>query len=199
VLATAEDESDGLLPQVLYIEQGEDIDTPMLYPSPTSWHPGCQITYRGPQGHGFSVPSILRRIALIGYDNHPSRLMPLVQLGLKMKADIVIAGEFHDKPDICKDIPPQIELADTDQIPELLGWADLTAIDVPMAKLSQLNELTTQFDKLIRGKNIQVLVHTSMPCGGIAECGICAVKTIRGYRLACQEGPVFDLADLKFS
>jgi dihydroorotate dehydrogenase electron transfer subunit len=194
-----EDEMDGLLPQVLYIEHGEDIDTPMLYPSPTSWHPGCRIIFRGPQGHGFSVPSLLRRIAMIGFDNHPSRLMPLVQSGLIMKADIVIAGDFHADPDICKDIPPQIELADTDQIQDLLSWADLTAIDVSMDRISQLGELTTKFDKLIMGKNIQVLVHTSMPCGGIAECGICAIKTVQGYKLACQEGPVFNLAELKFS
>jgi hypothetical protein len=42
----------------------------------------------------------------------------------------------------------------------------------------------------------QALVITPMPCGGIAECGVCAVTARRGWKLACKDGPVFDLTEL---
>ena len=42
----------------------------------------------------------------------------------------------------------------------------------------------------------QVLVLVPMPCGGMGECGVCAVKIQRGWKLACKDGPVFDLEDL---
>ena len=35
-----------------------------------------------------------------------------------------------------------------------------------------------------------------MPCGGAAECGICAVPFGRGWKLACKDGPVFELNPL---
>jgi NAD(P)H-flavin reductase len=35
-----------------------------------------------------------------------------------------------------------------------------------------------------------------MPCGGVADCGACAVETRLGWKLACEDGPVFDLIDL---
>ena len=42
----------------------------------------------------------------------------------------------------------------------------------------------------------QVLVRTDMPCRGIGECGLCAVRTTRGWQHACTDGPVFQLKEL---
>jgi hypothetical protein len=35
-----------------------------------------------------------------------------------------------------------------------------------------------------------------MPCAGLADCGVCAVELRRGWKLACKDGPVFDLRDI---
>jgi Leu/Phe-tRNA-protein transferase len=43
----------------------------------------------------------------------------------------------------------------------------------------------------------QALIHTAMPCAGIAECGACAVRTRKSWRLACKDGPVFDISELE--
>jgi hypothetical protein len=43
---------------------------------------------------------------------------------------------------------------------------------------------------------VQILIHTSMPCGGIAECGVCALRTEDDWKLICKEGPVFDLREI---
>jgi dihydroorotate dehydrogenase electron transfer subunit len=44
-------------------------------------------------------------------------------------------------------------------------------------------------------KKAQVLVGTPIPCGGIADCGVCAVNTKSSWMLACEDGPVFDLRE----
>jgi len=36
-----------------------------------------------------------------------------------------------------------------------------------------------------------------MPCGGLGDCGLCAVDLKRGWKLACKDGPVFDLNELE--
>lgn len=185
------------LPRVMYVEYGSSSTTPVFFPAPANWHPGCRVSFRGPLGHGFQLPALLRRIIMIGFDDDPSRLMPLIQSCLKLKADIVLSGEFLSNPEICKDIPPQIELANSDQWPDLLKWADMVAMDIPIQKWQQLCDFTSRYDTLINPMNIQILIHTSMPCGGIAECGVCAVSTKRGYKMACADGPVFNLSELK--
>ena len=47
-----------------------------------------------------------------------------------------------------------------------------------------------------RAGEAQALIVTPMPCGGIAECGVCAVTVRRGWKMACKDGPVFDLKEL---
>jgi dihydroorotate dehydrogenase electron transfer subunit len=45
----------------------------------------------------------------------------------------------------------------------------------------------------------QVLVTSPMPCGGIAECGVCALPLRKkGYVLTCKDGPVFNLNQLRW-
>jgi hypothetical protein len=35
-----------------------------------------------------------------------------------------------------------------------------------------------------------------MPCGGLAECGVCALPAHRGWKLLCKDGPVLELGEL---
>ena len=63
-----------------------------------------------------------------------------------------------------------------------------------------LNEIEIQvlWNRLLSvvEEQAQVLVRTPLPCGGIAACGVCAVHltgSSRDYRLACKDGPVFQL------
>jgi dihydroorotate dehydrogenase electron transfer subunit len=199
LLASADTGQDDPIPTSLFLESVDGDEVSICSPSPESWIPGQTLSFRGPLGHGFRLPGLFRRMALIGLDDHPGRLMPLIQVGRLMKADIVLAGEFATNPMITHDIPPQVELAGFEQLTELIAWSDFVALDVPLEKIQHLGELIGETASRTMNRDIQVLVHTGMPCGGIAECGICAVKTKRGYKLACQDGPVFDLADLSFA
>jgi dihydroorotate dehydrogenase electron transfer subunit len=85
-------------------------------------------------------------------------------------------------------------------LPELLNWADFIAIDLPLATLPDLRSrlgLNAGVDRHLHLHcPAQALVLSPMPCGGLAECGVCAVPSPRGWKLACDDGPVFNLHEI---
>jgi len=59
-----------------------------------------------------------------------------------------------------------------------------------------LREQVGNQNQVIARWGAQVLVRTPVPCGGIAECGVCAVTLKSEWKLACKDGPVFDWGEL---
>jgi hypothetical protein len=80
---------------------------------------------------------------------------------------------------------------------ENLSWPDFLAVDLAHAELAGLLRFLGLDDP---GRPMpfsgQVLIRTDMPCHGVGGCGVCAVQTRRGWRLACVDGPVFDLSEV---
>jgi hypothetical protein len=58
--------------------------------------------------------------------------------------------------------------------------------------LPELKEKLREQNQVLVEKEAQVLIRTSMPCGGIAECGVCAVPLKSKWKMACKDGPVFE-------
>jgi dihydroorotate dehydrogenase electron transfer subunit len=120
-----------------------------------------------------------------------ARLLPLAQKAAQQGADI---AWFTDVP--LPVLPAAYELNPLKALPDSVGWADFLALDLPLALLPKLRELLGQTEEPA-GYNLacpgQALIYTSMPCGGVAECGVCAVPMRHGWKLACQDGPVFAL------
>ncbi|NJN80446.1 MAG: hypothetical protein HC797_08210 [Anaerolineales bacterium] len=77
-----------------------------------------------------------------------------------------------------------------------MKWADYVAIDVKGASLNQLREMLTQQNQVATKVEAQILIHTDMPCGGVAECGVCALTLNHNWKMVCKEGPVFGLKEL---
>jgi len=160
-------------------------------PLPASWSVGTELHLRGPLGNGFSPPKQASRWLLISPDR-PGRLFPLVNLAVAKKADVALYT-----PSPPPGLPNAVELLDRQELPGALLWADYLAVDLPLASLTDLRGLLD----LPAGAHLpcpgQALVRTPLTCGGAAECGLCAVRTRRGWTLACKDGPVFDLDTLE--
>jgi hypothetical protein len=197
--ASSKSENDGQIPHSLFIESSTENEISIGSPAPPNWNPGHEIVFRGPLGHGFSLPVMLKRLALIGLDDHPGRLMALLNIARNLNVDIAMAGDFISDPAIARDIPAHVELTNQGHMDDLFSWADFIALDVPSFRIQELNDILQSTSSKAPWGDVQVLIFTSMPCGAIAECGICAVKTIKGYKLACQDGPVFNLKDINFN
>jgi len=160
-------------------------------PMPISWTLGAHLHLRGPLGYGFVLPNEARRVALIAFDNSPSRLIALIDSALKQEASIVLVCQTS--PD---DLPLQIEIQPLSALMDVCNWADYIAIDSSREALPELKKMLERSGPFIVKNEAQILIRTPMPCGALAECGVCTIESHRGPLLACKDGPVFDLKDL---
>jgi NAD(P)H-flavin reductase len=154
---------------------------------PAEWLPGTDIRLWGPLGNGFKIDWNVRRFVLASQEDL-SRLLPLLPRCLEQGVDITFCADAPLPP-----LPASVEVVPLSTLPDVLTWADFLALDIPLPKLSGIRALLGLRDEQHLPCPAQVLIHTAMPCAGTAECGVCAVPTRRGWKLACQDGPVFDL------
>lgn len=160
-------------------------------PLPTAWTPGREISLRGPLGSGFTLPVTARKVALVAFDDSYARLYGLIAPALKQNAAVVLVCDvdtdgLHD----------DVEVHPTSSLEDVLGWADYVAFDVERENLFGLKQRLDGWKQLTAKCEAQILIHAQMPCGGIADCGVCSVMTRSGWKLACKDGPVFDLREI---
>ncbi len=159
---------------------------------PDAWLPGATLHLRGPAGRGFQLPSQVRRLAMAAIGDTAARLMPLARQAQVQKADVAL---FTDAA--LPQLPAWLEFGPLQALAEALNWADFLAIDIPLHMLDQLSKiLGEETGKPRLPYPAQVLIWAPMPCGGIGMCSACAVITPSGWKLACEDGPVFDLREL---
>jgi len=160
-------------------------------PIPNSWAPGTSLNLRGPLGHGFSLPTAARKIALIAFDDSPARLHGLIPLALKQGAEVVLLCNSA-----VNDLPEVVEIQPLQAMQEILHWTNYAAIDVTRENLNQLKEKMGEGNQARAWCEAQILIRTQMPCGALAECGVCAVVIHHQWKMACKDGPVFDWKEL---
>jgi hypothetical protein len=154
----------------------------------SEWRVGTQLGLRGPLGRGFSPPAAVRRIALLLPDRTRLGLRGLLSSALKRRMEVALLAEAG-----VNDLPEAVEVLPEAAIGEILNWADFIAAILLPESLDRLAGLIRGSAKMKSLPEGQVLIHTPVPCGGLAECGACAVKLQSGWKLACKDGPVFDL------
>lgn len=181
------DASDSPLPVPLFPTESTPRGFRSAPPLPLGWRPGDLLTVRGPLGRGFALPGSARRIALIAFDDSPARLQGLIPTALQQNAEVVLVSDAS-----AADLPEIVEVQPLQAMTEILQWADYAALDVDRGNLSQLRERLGKGGQVLGKCEAQVLVRAPMPCGGIAECGVCAVILRHEWRMACRDGPVFD-------
>ncbi len=161
-------------------------------PEGIQYSPGTELDLWGPLGQGFRISARTRRLGLAALGNQLARVLPLIAAVLKSQGEVAL---FCDLP-LPDGLPPVVEAHPLEELPQALGWADELAIDLPV---EQVEGLGTALG-LAPGQTVpcpgQVLVEIPMPCAGLAACGACAVTTRRGASLVCEQGPVYDLAQL---
>lgn len=194
--ANLADDTLAVLPEILFIEKIAGHQMTICPAKLDGWHPGKTVIFRGPLGKGMDIPQFAKRLAIISLDDNPARVLSLAAFGLEKQMDVVMVGGWVTEKALTADIAPSIELAPLTQITELALWADYLLLDVPHARLGEIEKMVQTVPALLRPGFAQVLVAADMPCAGIADCGICAVKTRRGYKLSCHDGPVFQLGEL---
>ncbi len=163
-------------------------------PVPDAWGPGTSLNLRGPLGRGFALPASARRVALVSLSVSPRRLLALLEAAFKQEASVTLVCEPPPE-----DLPLQVEVAPMGALGDVCRWADYVAFAARRASLRELREIIGRGGGFKSMNGVQangVLVDAPMPCGGLAECGVCTVEVHGGHQLACVDGPVFDLRQL---
>jgi len=196
----AGDESDAALPVPLFHTDSASQGFIAAAPVPDFWNPGTELSLHGPLGRGFTLPLSAHKVGVVAFDEAPARLKGLVRQALKQDAAVVLV--CNSNPD---NVPDDVEVQPLSALRDILEWADYVAFEVARENLSQLKEQLSDKNPLLVAKarltliqkNAQVLIRTPIPCGGLADCGVCAVTLKTDWKLACKDGPVFDWRELE--
>jgi NAD(P)H-flavin reductase len=157
-------------------------------PIPSAWRPGGELNMRGPLGRGFTLPPAARRVALCCIGVDAARLLPLVEMTLRQHAAVTLVCD-----NLPADLPLQLEVQPMQALSEVCAWSDYAAFDVERDALGDLLHRLDEFRRALTMAPAEVLARVPMPCGGSADCGVCSIRTPGGFKLACVDGPVFDL------
>lgn len=185
-------ESEDLIPTLLHPCRVVATELVLCGDIPKSWAPGTELHLRGPRGNGFHLPPLTRRVALTTLDHFSvNRIMALADSALEKGAEVSLFTNQH-----LSGLAPEIEVLPLEELYQAKDWADyLAAVLKPNQVSTFRNEL-----KLNAGRKTpftaEVLLEIPMICDETSACGVCAVYTSRGWRLACKDGPVFALEEL---
>lgn len=160
-------------------------------PLPHSWLPGQTLSLHGPLGHGFKLPASAGKVALVSFEESPAVLLSLLKPAFAQGASIVLASD--SPPD---ELPADVEVQPLAALAEICAWADYLALHTARESLPGLRTRLDAAGPARVTREAQVLVSAPIPCGGMAECGVCAVNGKNNYKLVCKEGPVFPLSAL---
>lgn len=160
-------------------------------PLPHAWTAGLTLSLRGPLGHGFHLPASSRRVALAALDGSPASLLALLAPALAQEASVVLVSD--SPPD---DLPDEIEIQPLDSFADVCDWADYLAVSVGRANWPEWRFTLARAKQAGGPREAQGLILASMPCGGLADCGACALSVASESKWICKDGPVFDLFDL---
>lgn len=160
-------------------------------PIPPAWKPGTALILRGPLGRGFDLPTTTQKLMLVALGSTLSRILPVGIAALERD----IAVTLYANPPL-PPLPLSVEAYPLDLIPEGRHWADFLIMDMLIESLPGWRDIFG----LGSGEPIpfpgQALIVSAMPCGGLADCGVCAIPYRRSWKFCCKDGPVFNLADL---
>ena len=177
--------------------------------------PGAEVDLIGPLGRGFDVPEAARRLLLVADTPHLPVLLPLletkffpknpVSLSAALLLSAPMAGELYP----IRLLPPTLEIhvvtADgsaghegvpLDLLPDLVRWADCVCAASDPADYPAMAGVVREVRIGPHRRFAQALVVPPLVCG-VGACQGCAVKVARSTKLACTDGPVFDLLDLR--
>lgn len=185
-------DADNLLPILLHPCRISSAELLLCGDIPKSWAPGTELHIRGPRGNGFHLPSLAHRVALTTLDQFSlNRIMPLAETALAKDAEVTL---FTDRP--LSNLAPEIEVLPLDELSQARDWADYLAA---VLRPNQVNAFRNR-QQLNGVRKIpctaEVMLEVPMICDETSACGVCAVSSSRGWRLACKDGPVFALDDL---
>lgn len=173
---------------------------------------GAHLDVLGPLGQGWTIDGAARMLALLGTATHAAALFALAHgaVGRGLSVSVLLgtdetlsapepfllpaAAEYNVAVGTSAD-SAALSLLDE----QVLRWADQVAVALPQTQLSAVAQRVRNVRlQWSRGFAQAALLHpddSGLACC-VGVCGVCAIETRQAARLACIDGPIFDLRDL---
>lgn len=166
---------------------------------------GDNVDILGPSGNGFTVNPKAKNLLLVAGGVGIAPLVFLAETSARNghvvklhqgvnTAGELLLGELNTKTVECTastvDGSASVKGLATVCLPGLADWADQIFACGPMAMYKAMAKMAE-----LKGKPVQVSLEIVMGCGrGI--CYGCTIKTRKGLKEVCKDGPVFDMDDI---
>lgn len=175
---------------ILYqVGENNQKDLLRLGPIPERWKIGDRLSIYGPFGKGFELPSGHYRTGLMSISGSVEWLMPAIHMLLEGDNQVTFIGDAN-----LSDLPVAVEAYPLESWQDHLSWMDELIIECPRRDLQTLRGRLGVDVDFSFPVPVQLMVFTPMPCTGLGNCGVCAVRTENNdYKLTCSDGPVFDM------
>jgi len=166
-----------------------------------------EMTYPHPLGNGFTILPASHNLLLIAGGMGVASLYFLAEETTRKGYSVTtIYGGAKRNPYIENLFSPNLKLIITtvdgssgykgivtDLLSEHADWADQIFACGPTAMYRDIARRKQELK--LEGKPVQVSLEVRMGCGR-GVCYGCTIKTKRGLKQVCQDGPVFDLDDI---
>lgn len=164
---------------------------------------GDTVDLFGPLGNGFSIFPASRCLCLVAGGIGIAPLHYLAEYALSKGCSVTLLYGTASKDRYPVSLPVNLVAATedgsvghrgmvTDLLPDFIGEADQVFACGPLA---MYREMTGKYHRLLELKPVQVSLEVRMGCG-FGVCYGCTVKTRRGLKQVCCDGPVFDLNEV---
>jgi len=165
---------------------------------------GDEVEISGPLGNGFHINSASHKMLLVAGGMGLAPLAFLAEETLRNGCQVeLLCGAAKKNPDIEYLVPSGIEpvLATedgtagyhgliTDLVPRYIDWADQVFACGPAGMYRTMARMPE-----LKGTPVQVSLEIMMGCGR-GVCYGCTIRTKKGLKKVCQDGPVFDIGDI---
>lgn len=175
--------------------------------------PGDILDVLGPLGTGFPLHKSGRNLLLVSDVPAIGPLLGHLERAVAagMAVTLALGGSRAAALYPIAALPPEVEFQAatldgslghrgpiTDLLPDLLRWADSVCAVGTMALYRTLRRQMEQARLRAEPDFLYGLLQEQQLVCGVGACLSCTLETRTGPKLACLDGPMFDLADLNF-
>jgi dihydroorotate dehydrogenase electron transfer subunit len=167
---------------------------------------GDKLDLLGPLGNGFTIQPISQNLLLVAGGMGIAPLVFLANEAVRRRLSVTLLYGTPTAAQLYPYIPDGLEViyATEDETmgrrgkilafyPEFFDWADQIFACGPLAMY--LNMANNYPKPQQSGKSTQISLEVRMGCG-LGVCYGCTVKTRKGLKQVCKDGPVFELNDI---
>jgi dihydroorotate dehydrogenase electron transfer subunit len=170
--------------------------------------PGDTIDILGPLGNGYTIYPDSKNLLLVagGIGIAPLRFLADVALSQGHSVTLLYGtANEHQYPESY--MPRGIGLYTatedgtkgkkgmvTDLLHDFIEWADQIFVCGPIA---MYRDMYARRKELLKNKPTQISLEIMMGCG-VGVCYGCSIRTKRGMRQVCKDGPVFEMGEMEW-